>query len=140
MATHVARLSRLFTPEYARRINAQIVYPSQAVVVKPHELESALGRPINVSIYEPHRDAQYLAATLSYGLIKGHPFMDGNKRTGISFVLRAAFFIANEYLRVMGDPTGTVGDLNESAAELAQRHVYVAAGKLDVEGLANSSL
>lgn len=103
MSVHAARLSRLFTPEYARRINAQLVHPAQPVVVKPNELESALSRPINVSIYEPHRDAAYLAATLSYGTINGtgynffvvlfvfigrfwcadHPFLDGNKRTGM---------------------------------------------------------
>ncbi|KIK01826.1 hypothetical protein K443DRAFT_660212, partial [Laccaria amethystina LaAM-08-1] len=37
-----------------------------------------------------------LAATLSYGIIRDHPFMDGNKCT--------AFFLANEYLRAMGIP------------------------------------
>ena len=71
MAAHAVRLSRLFTVEYARRINAQIVHPIQSVVVKPNELESALARPLNVSIYEPHRPAAYLAATLSYGMITG---------------------------------------------------------------------
>jgi prophage maintenance system killer protein len=83
MAAHAARLARLFTPEYARRINAQIVHPAESRVVKPNELESALSQPVNVSIYEPHRTAPYLAATLAFGIIKGHPFMDGNKRTGI---------------------------------------------------------
>ena len=101
MSAHAARLARLFTPEYARRINAQIVYPMQSVVVKPSELDSALGRPLHVAIYEPDRPAEYLAATLSYGIIKGilplrlplvcihpsigHPFQDGNKRTGSWF-------------------------------------------------------
>ena len=81
MSAHTARLSRLFTPEYARRINAQIVHPAQPVVVKYNELESALSRPLHVSVYEPNRHPGYLAATLSYGIIKGHPFLDGNKRT-----------------------------------------------------------
>jgi hypothetical protein len=71
MSAHAARLARLFTPEYARRVNAQIVYPAVSVVVKPNELESALGRPLHVSYYEPDRPAAYLAATLSYGIIKG---------------------------------------------------------------------
>ena len=71
MSVHAVRLARLFTPEYARRINAQIVYPAESVVVKPNELESALGRPLHVSYYEPDRPAAYLAATLSYGIIKG---------------------------------------------------------------------
>ena len=71
MAAHAARLARLFTPEYARRINAQIVHPEQSVVVKPNELESSLSRPLHVAVYEPHRPPSYLAATLSYGIIKG---------------------------------------------------------------------
>ncbi|KAG6830908.1 hypothetical protein H0H87_006831 [Tephrocybe sp. NHM501043] len=132
MAAHVARLSRLFTPEYARRINAQIVHPAQSVVVKPNELESSLSRPVHVSIYEPDRSAPQLAATLSFGIIKGHPFLDGNKRT--------AFFLANEYIRAMGTPgladAGKVGDVYKSISDIAQRHIDVAAGKLDVEGLA----
>jgi len=74
MSAHAARLARLFTPEYARRINAQIVYPARSVVVKPNELESALTRPLHVAVYEPDRPAAYLAATLSYGIIKGISF------------------------------------------------------------------
>ena len=71
MTSQAARLARIFTPEYARRVNAQIVHPAQATVVKPNELESALARPLSVARYEPDRPAEYLAATLSYGLIKG---------------------------------------------------------------------
>jgi len=43
-------------------------------------LESALARPVNLSLYgEP--DAAALAASLAYGLAKNPPFMDGNKRS-----------------------------------------------------------
>lgn len=43
-------------------------------------LESALARPINLSLYgEP--DVAELAATLAFGLARNHPFVDGNKRT-----------------------------------------------------------
>lgn len=152
MSAHAARLSRLFTPEYARRINAQIVHPAQPVVVKYNELESALSRPLHVSIYEPNRPPAYLAATLSYGIIKGHPFIDGNKRTGPllhAFLSRldndclAGFFLANEYLRAMGIPgladEGKLGDVYEQVVNIAQRHMDVAAGKLEVEGLSGHS-
>ncbi|KAH6913304.1 hypothetical protein BKA70DRAFT_1262421 [Coprinopsis sp. MPI-PUGE-AT-0042] len=131
MAAHTIRLSRLFTPEYVKRMNAQIVHPAPSVVVKPNELESSLGRPLHLSFYEPDKTAPYFAATLSYGIIKGHPFMDGNKRT--------AFFIANEYLRAMGIPgladKGKVGVAYELVVEIAQRHMDVAAGRLGMEGL-----
>ncbi|EJD37009.1 hypothetical protein AURDEDRAFT_139932 [Auricularia subglabra TFB-10046 SS5] len=132
MSIHCARLSRLFTPEYARRINAQLVSPAQSVVVKPTELQSALVRPLNVSIYEPSRPASYLAATLSYGIIMGHPFMDGNKRT--------AFFLANEYLRAMGLPGladgGKLGSVYGNVATIADYHVWSAAGTAGLADLA----
>ncbi|KZT64338.1 hypothetical protein DAEQUDRAFT_732793 [Daedalea quercina L-15889] len=52
-----------------------------SVVVKPNELHSALSRPLNTAHYEPYRPVHYLAATLAWEIINGHPFMDGNKRT-----------------------------------------------------------
>ncbi|EMD40215.1 hypothetical protein CERSUDRAFT_36915, partial [Gelatoporia subvermispora B] len=131
MAAHAVRLARLFTSEYACRINAQIVQPAQSQLVKPNELESALARPLHVSTYEPHRNAPYLAATLSFGIMRGHPFMDGNKRT--------VFFLANEYLRAQGLPglldEGKIGDVYQGLAGIADRHIKTAAGKLDVDGL-----
>lgn len=71
MAAHAARLAHLLTPEFACRINAQIVHPSISKLVKPSELESALARPLTVAIQEPNRHATYLAASLSYGIIQG---------------------------------------------------------------------
>ena len=43
-------------------------------------LESALCRPQNLQAYQPGCDIFDLAACLTYGLIKNHPFVDGNKR------------------------------------------------------------
>jgi death on curing protein len=45
-------------------------------------LESALARPRNVYAYERAADAARLAAAYGFGLIRGHPFDDGNKRAG----------------------------------------------------------
>ncbi|KAF8966495.1 hypothetical protein BDZ97DRAFT_1808175 [Flammula alnicola] len=59
----------------------------ESIVVKPNELASLLVRPLHVSVYEPDRPVSYLAATLAYGIIEGHPFTDGNRRTGIVNVL-----------------------------------------------------
>ena len=71
MTSNASRLARLFTPTYARMINSQLVYPAESQVVKPNELESSLARPLQVAVYEPDRPAEYLAATLAYGIIKG---------------------------------------------------------------------
>jgi death-on-curing protein len=45
-------------------------------------LESALARPRNVHAYERSVDLARLAAAYGFGLIRGHPFTDGNKRAG----------------------------------------------------------
>ncbi|KIJ93696.1 hypothetical protein K443DRAFT_643996 [Laccaria amethystina LaAM-08-1] len=57
-------LSRLFTVEYAKRIDAQIVHPAQTVIVKLNELESAFCHPLHMLMYESHLSPAYLAATL----------------------------------------------------------------------------
>jgi death-on-curing protein len=55
-------------------------------------LESALARPRQRAAYaEP--DAADLAASYSYGIVRNHPFVDGNKRTG--FVAGATFLLLN---------------------------------------------
>jgi death on curing protein len=46
-------------------------------------LLSALARPENIFAYEPGSDVFTLAAAYCYGVLKNHPFVDGNKRTGI---------------------------------------------------------
>ncbi|EIN12587.1 hypothetical protein PUNSTDRAFT_97372 [Punctularia strigosozonata HHB-11173 SS5] len=131
-AGRISHISRLFSPTYAARMNAQIVYPASSTVVKPNELASALARPVMTATYEPERPLTYLAATLAYGIIQGHPFFDGNKRT------------ANELMRAYGVP-GLVepeenGLTTEALHELADRHVNVAQGNLGVDGLAYAEL
>ena len=55
-------------------------------------LESALARPRNAASYEG-ADIVRQAATLLYGLVRNHPFLDGNKRT--AYVLTKAFLAIN---------------------------------------------
>ena len=46
-------------------------------------LESALARPLNCAGYgEP--DLAELAAVYAIGIVRNHPFVDGNKRTGFA--------------------------------------------------------
>ena len=54
-------------------------------------LASALARPQNVFAYEPQADVFRLAASYCHGIVKNHPFIDGNKRTG---TLAAVAFLA----------------------------------------------
>ena len=57
-------------------------------------LESALARPRNVAEYED-ADLSAQAATLMWGLVRNHPFMDGNKRTAL--IATFAFLDVNGY-------------------------------------------
>lgn len=58
-------------------------------------LESALARPENIAAYEPAADIASLAAAYAFGIVKNHPFIDGNKRTG--YVVMETFLIKNGY-------------------------------------------
>jgi death-on-curing protein len=52
----------------------------------PGLLESALARPLNRAGYgEP--DIAELAALYAIGIVKNHPFIDGNKRTGFAALM-----------------------------------------------------
>ncbi len=55
-------------------------------------LESALSRPLQLHHYEQATLYQ-LAASYAYDIIKNHPFIDGNKRTG--FIASALFLQLN---------------------------------------------
>lgn len=52
-------------------------------------LESALARPQQLFSYE-QPDLYAMAAAYAHGIVKNHPFLDGNKRSGL---LAAALFL-----------------------------------------------
>lgn len=57
-------------------------------------LESALARPLQLHAYaDPAADLAELAASLTFGLARNHPFLDGNKRTAA--VLCETFIVLN---------------------------------------------
>lgn len=64
-------------------------------------LESALARPMNIEAYEPDADIARLAAAYAFGIVKNHPFIDGNKRTG--YVVMETFLIRNGF-ELRADP------------------------------------
>jgi death on curing protein len=47
-------------------------------------LESALHRPKDKAHYEGNPPLAELAAAYAFGIVKNHPFVDGNKRTGLA--------------------------------------------------------
>jgi death-on-curing protein len=86
-------------------------------------LESALARPRQLAAYGDRVDVIDLAAAYSSGLVKNHPFVDGNKRTafvvGILFLeLNGARFTASEEAAtqaVLGLAAGTLDDAGYAA-------------------------
>ncbi|WP_435008625.1 type II toxin-antitoxin system death-on-curing family toxin [Tundrisphaera lichenicola] len=58
-------------------------------------LQSALARPRQHAAYAEASEIVDLAAIFTAGIVKNHPFVDGNKRTG--FVLGVLFLELNGY-------------------------------------------
>ena len=85
-------------------------------------LESALARPLNLVAYE-EPDIADLAASYAFGIARNHPFVDGNKRTAL--VVSETFLLINGY------------ELAASNAEIVVVFLALAAGELDVPGLAD---
>lgn len=63
-------------------------------------LESALARPLNQAYYGSSSIAE-CAAAYGYGIVKNHPFVDGNKRT--AFVCVELFLVLNGYALTAND-------------------------------------
>jgi death-on-curing protein len=67
-------------------------------------LSSALSRPRNLFAYE-EPSLFLLAATYAHGIVKNHPFIDGNKRSGF---LAATLFLESNGLRFNGSESEAV--------------------------------
>ena len=52
-------------------------------------LQSALARPQQLRAYQAGADVIQMAAAYTFGIVRDHPFIDGNKRTG--FVVGVLF-------------------------------------------------
>lgn len=85
-------------------------------------LKSALARPQQIDAYADAPDLIDLAAAYTAGIVRNHPFIDGNKRTG--FVVGILFLELNGY------------QFSANEADAAQAVFALAAGTLDEAGYA----
>ena len=85
-------------------------------------LESALARPRQHHAYANISDVVEMAALYTAGIIRNHPFADGNKRTG--FVIGVVFLELHGF------------DFKASEADATQAVMGLAAGTLDEAGYA----
>lgn len=84
-------------------------------------LDSALARPRNKAVFAKP-DLADLAAAYAFGVVKNHPFVDGNKR--VAAVLMELFLELNGVALPIGDPA------------LVQAIIALADGRLTEAGLA----
>ncbi len=80
-------------------------------------LESAVQRPRNLLAYGEPSMGQ-MAAAYAAGIVQGHPFVDGNKRTG--FATAAVFLLINGHRLVASEPEATMRVLGLAAGELSE--------------------
>jgi death-on-curing protein len=81
-------------------------------VLDAGRLEAALARPRNLAAYgDP--DAAVLAAAYAHGVVRNHPFADGNKRTGW---VMARLFLADNGYKLQFDPADAVRTMEALAA------------------------
>jgi death-on-curing protein len=83
-------------------------------------LQSALARPQQLHAYGERPDTVALATAYTAGIVRNHPFMDGNKRTG--FVIGVLFLEMNGYRLTASEEDATqavfglaAGTLDETA-------------------------
>ncbi len=85
-------------------------------------LEAALKRPFTgLQEQEFYPSAEEKAAAVLESIVAGHPFLDGNKRTG--YVLMRLFLIQNRF------------DIAASEEEKYELVIGVASGKIKFEGM-----
>jgi death-on-curing protein len=78
-------------------------------------LKSALGRPLQHHVYGTPSIVE-LAALSTAGIVRNHPFIDGNKRTG--FVIGVLFLELNGYRFTAGEEDATQAVLTLAAGTL----------------------
>ena len=81
-------------------------------------LESALSRPQHLEHYQPDANVGRLAATLGWGLVKNHAFVDGNKRIAIAAMI--TFLKLNGYRLECTEVEETLMVLRAAGSELSE--------------------
>ena len=106
---------RFVTREVAEIVHAEMIsqFGGLEGILNAGGLESALARPAQIISHTDERRPGALAAGLAFAVVKNHPFVDGNKRTG--FALMAAFLEINE-CEFEADPEDIVNIFTDLAA------------------------
>jgi death on curing protein len=90
-----------------------------AGVRDPGLLESAVARPLQLHSYAGRPGVIELAAAYAAGLVRNHPFIDGNKRVG--FLLCVLFLEFNGYRFVASEESATAAMLGLAARTIDEK-------------------
>lgn len=122
-------------PRWLSRLVVDAIHADQvrehggvAGVRDENALESALARPRQAWHYRPASDLPTLAASYAFGLVKNHPYRDGNKRIGflamVTFLgINGASFEATDeevVVQFVGLAAGTIAE-DELASWISSR-------------------
>lgn len=123
-------LKRRLEPQWISRIVIDAIHNDQLRehgglpgIRDENVLESALARPLQKWHYADRTDVPMLAAAYAFGLVKNHPYRDGNKRVG--FLAMATFLGMNGR------------DLTATDAEVVAEILALADGSASEESLAD---
>jgi death on curing protein len=92
-------------------------YGGRPGIRTPESLDSARARPKNLAAYKPEANLPELAAAYAWGLLRNHPFFDGNKRIALASLV--VFLELNGW------------ELDCSEAEETAKVLQAAAGEID---------
>jgi death-on-curing protein len=81
-------------------------------------LDSAMARPKQIAAYEKSGIVE-LAAAYATGVVRNHPFIDGNKRVG--FMLAYIFLARNGYRFLAGEAAATRAILDLASGALSEQ-------------------
>ncbi|CAN7162073.1 type II toxin-antitoxin system death-on-curing family toxin [Pararhizobium sp. LjRoot255] len=116
------------SPKWLTREAVEIMHREQSAehgglpgLKDENALEAAFARPLNKAAYGEN-EVFVLAAAYLYGIVRNHPFSDGNKRTG--FLAAFTFLLINGYL------------IEAQQASIIAFVLVVAAGEIDEVGTA----
>ena len=115
----------MIEPVWLSRAQIEAIHDDQlqqhgglAGIRAPEGLQSALARPLNLFLHEK-TDLAALAATYAHGIIKNHPFLDGNKRA--AFAAAAVFLDINGLEITLTEPEATVMILGLADGSITQK-------------------
>ena len=108
------------TAEAVSAIHAELIarYGGTAGVRSRALLESATARPQQLAAYEPRITIADLAAAYAWGLLRNHPFIDGNKR--IAMAAMVVFLELNGWELTCSEAEETAMILRAAAGKITE--------------------